>query len=341
MGTRMAPSFACLFMSSLEECMLSTAPCRPLIWWRYIDDIFFIWTSDEDSLLTFINHINSFHSTIKFTSDYSHQQVNFLDVTVRKEHGSLSTDLYTKPTDTHQYLHSSSCHPRHCKSGIAYSQALRLRHICSNNSSFIRHTDALEKHLIARGHSARRIDSNEPSLKNPSSPTDDTPTYETFYVRAAVPPLTSNPTPIQHGTFKCDRTSRCIVCSHHIVESNSITSHSMQLTHKTKGHITCTTTNVIYLISCRVCGIQYVGETKTTLKKRFYGHRSTVNTMKTETPVGEHFNLPNHTINDMSLQGIESLGSRPDLVRISRERLWMQRLRTIQPYGLNIQEGHD
>ncbi|PIK47054.1 putative ATP-dependent RNA helicase DDX1 [Apostichopus japonicus] len=44
-------------------------------------------------------------------------------------------------------------------------------------------------------------------------------------VRAAVP-LTSYPTPIQHGTFKCDRTSRCIVCSHHIVESNSINSHT-------------------------------------------------------------------------------------------------------------------
>ncbi|PIK58362.1 hypothetical protein BSL78_04750 [Apostichopus japonicus] len=101
--------------------------------------------------------------------------------------------------------------------------------------------------------------------EKPSSPTDDHATYETF-LYAAVPPLTSNPTPIQHGTFKCDRTSRCIVCSHHIVESNSITSHSMQLTHKTKGHITCTTTNVIYLISCRVCGIQYVGETKTTLR---------------------------------------------------------------------------
>ncbi|PIK51111.1 hypothetical protein BSL78_11992 [Apostichopus japonicus] len=153
----MDPSYACLFMSSLEECMSSTAPCRSLIWWRYIDDIFFVWTSDEDSLLTFINNINSFHSTINFTSNYSHQQINFLDVTVRKEHGSLSTDLYTKPTDTHQYIHSSSCHPRHGKSGIAYSQALRLRGICSNNSSFIRHTDALEEHLTARGHSARRV----------------------------------------------------------------------------------------------------------------------------------------------------------------------------------------
>ncbi|PIK43913.1 hypothetical protein BSL78_19243 [Apostichopus japonicus] len=118
MGTRMAPSFACLFMSSLEEHMLSTATYRPLIWWRYIDDIFFVWTSDADSLLTFIKHEHSFYSTVKFTSDYSHQQVNFLNVTVCKEHDSLSTDLYKKPTDTHQYLHSSSCHPRHCKSEL-------------------------------------------------------------------------------------------------------------------------------------------------------------------------------------------------------------------------------
>ncbi|PIK60735.1 hypothetical protein BSL78_02299 [Apostichopus japonicus] len=281
---------------------------------------------------------DNMYCTIKFTSDYSHQQVNFLDVTVRKEHGSLSTDLYTKPTDTHQYLHFSSCHHRHCKSGIAYSQALRLRRICSNNTSFMRHTDALEKHLTVRGDSARRqitsnnhnilLTSDRDRLQRPRNLRD-----------LLVPPLTPNPTPVQHGTFKYDRTSRCIICSHLIVDSNSITGHSMQLTHNTKGHITCTTTNVIYLISCRVCGVQY-DETKTTLKKRFYCHRSTVNTMKTETPVGEHFNLPNHTINDMSLQRIESLSSRP-YIRISRERLWMQRLRTIQAHGLSIQEGHD
>ncbi|PIK43981.1 hypothetical protein BSL78_19159 [Apostichopus japonicus] len=39
MGTRMAPSYACLFMSSLEEHMLSTGSLSSLIWWRYIDDI--------------------------------------------------------------------------------------------------------------------------------------------------------------------------------------------------------------------------------------------------------------------------------------------------------------
>ena len=42
MGTRMVPSMACLFIGKLEERMLASAPCRPWIWWRYIDDIFFI-----------------------------------------------------------------------------------------------------------------------------------------------------------------------------------------------------------------------------------------------------------------------------------------------------------
>ena len=41
----------------------------------------------------------------------------------------------------------------------------------------------------------------------------------------------------------------------------------------------------------RIYGIQYIGETKNSLKKRFYGHRSTVKTQKLDTPVGQHFNL--------------------------------------------------
>ena len=46
--------------------------------------------------------------------------------------------------------------------------------------------------------------------------------------------------------------------------------------HKIRGHITCTTSNIIYLIY-RICGIQYIGETKKSLKKRFCGHRSSKN----------------------------------------------------------------
>ena len=154
MGTRMAPSMACLFMGKLEERMLALAPCRPWIWWRYIDDKFFIWTSDEERLTRYIDHMNSFHSTIKFTSEYSTTETHFLDVIIRKEENGLTTDLFVKPTDKHQYLHSTSCHPRHCKTSIAYSQALRLRRICSNDSDFLRHSQVLNTHLVSRGHSS-------------------------------------------------------------------------------------------------------------------------------------------------------------------------------------------
>ena len=395
MGTRMAPSFACLFMGDLEERMLSEAPCRPWIWWRYIDDVFFIWTRDGSSLNAFFDHINSFHRTIKFTWEQSLQQTHFLDVTVRKDLNTLTTDLYSKPTDTHQYLHSSSCHPRHCKTGIAYSQALRLRRICSNESDFRRHTRVLASNLVARGYSSRQVKNSiakvysiprSSALKQkPPGPKDKpkVPLVTSYHpslpplrkitkenhhilhtsdrlaeaipnspvlafrrprnlrdliVRAEVPPLDSSP-PTKFGTFKC--TSKCIVCKTHVKEIDSFNGHSSGTTHTTYGSITCTTSNIIYLISCRVCNIQYVGETKNTLKKRIYGHRSTIKTGKMDTPVGYHFNLPDHSISDMSVLGIESLGHRNNAVRLSREKMWMKRLRTIQPHGLNIQEGND
>ena len=222
MGTRMAPSFACIFMSELEERMLASAPCRPWIWWRYIDDVFFIWTSDENSLGSFTNHINSFHRTIKFTSEVSHHEAHFLDVTIRKEEDTLITDLYSKPTDTHQYLHATSCHPKHCKTGIAYSQALRLRRICSNDSDFSKHAQELKNHLVARGHSSRRVRSAiertralpRSEVLKEKAPSDDTCTNNkvalvtTFH--PSLPPLRRITNDSHHILHTSDRLLRAI-----------------------------------------------------------------------------------------------------------------------------------
>ena len=45
--------------------------------------------------------------------------------------GKISTDLHVKGTDRHQYLHYASSHPNHTKRSIVYSQALRVKRICS------------------------------------------------------------------------------------------------------------------------------------------------------------------------------------------------------------------
>ena len=64
------------------------------------------------------------------------QKVNFLDVEVTLNNDVLSTDLFVKPTVSHQFLDLTSCHPYHCKKGIPYSQTLRLNRIGFDNNSF-------------------------------------------------------------------------------------------------------------------------------------------------------------------------------------------------------------
>ena len=55
----------------------------------------------EDSLITFTNHINFLHRIIKFALESSSREAHFLDGTVCKDVDSITTDLFSKPTDTH------------------------------------------------------------------------------------------------------------------------------------------------------------------------------------------------------------------------------------------------
>ena len=134
MGTRVAPNFANVHMGRFEENFVYKTEWSNyvIIWVRFIDDIFLIWKGDIDSLTEFIDHLNNAAPSIKFTHEISTNSVNFLDTTVLKDRqGNISTDVYQKPTDTHPYLHWTSAHPPHLKQSIPYSQALRLRRICS------------------------------------------------------------------------------------------------------------------------------------------------------------------------------------------------------------------
>ena len=79
MGTRMAPSYANIFMGKLECDLLQQTRQNPTIWWRYIDDTFAVWPHGKQNLEAFFNEINSFHPTIKSIAEWSRQSVTFLD----------------------------------------------------------------------------------------------------------------------------------------------------------------------------------------------------------------------------------------------------------------------
>jgi hypothetical protein len=97
----------------------------------YIDDVFFVCLEGEDKLLQFMLRLNGFHPNLKFTHEYSHNRVTFLDVVVENAGGNFITSLFCEPSDCHQYLHYDSSHAAHVKRSIVYNQCLRINEICS------------------------------------------------------------------------------------------------------------------------------------------------------------------------------------------------------------------
>ena len=139
MGTRVAPTYANLFMAHFEEKYVYTykGNSKPRIWFRFIDDIWGVFLENSTHFQDFVTYLNDVHDSIKFTEEFSSREINFLDVTTFRNGQEILSRLYCKPTDSHSYLEFNSCHPPHNKTSIPYLQFLRIRRNCSNWEDFI------------------------------------------------------------------------------------------------------------------------------------------------------------------------------------------------------------
>ena len=75
----MAVAFSVIFMADLEKRLLTASPFKPLVWKRFIDDIFSLWNIPSKEVSEFVNFANSFHQSIKFTCEMSSERAVFLD----------------------------------------------------------------------------------------------------------------------------------------------------------------------------------------------------------------------------------------------------------------------
>ena len=106
------------------------------------------------------------------------------------------------------------------------------------------------------------------------------------------------------------------------------------------GDWSCNTSNVVNLITCQRCGLQYVGETSQALRKRMNNHRANIKSLKPQF-LYKHFTSDGHRLEDMFVQPIESIVVAPNeqasaySKRLEREEFWIRELKTVYPYGLN------
>ena len=157
MGTKMAPSYANIFMAELEEKLLNNYPTKPLLWKRYIDDILCIWPGPPTELDSFLQYLNKSHPTIKFTYESSTNSVNFLDLTIykgpRHAHSNiLDIKPFFKKTNKFQYLEYSSAHPTGTFASLVKGELTRLLRACSNEKSYEQVSDKILQTFKDRGY---------------------------------------------------------------------------------------------------------------------------------------------------------------------------------------------
>ena len=145
------------------------------------------------SVNRFIPSVNSFHPALKYTWEISETSLAFLDIKVSISGNGLCTSVHYKPTDSHSYLLHSSSHPSHVKNSIPYSQFLRLRRLCSDDSDFSNKSKEMCTFFEKRGypasviqaahHRAQQIDRQSALQTSQKEKNDRIPFTLTFHPR--------------------------------------------------------------------------------------------------------------------------------------------------------------
>jgi len=179
-------------------------------------------------------------------------------------------------------------------------------------------------------------------------------------VRAKLP----DSTPKMRTNHKSScRTINCKYCLR-LDHSGHITSCTTGREYNTRHEVSCKSNNIIYCITCLCCNKQYVGQTKKCLHERFYHHfrsitgpkgkprpRKTkilpnrfISSTKYDNPIERHFKLPNHIgLDSIKIHVLQFISAPSESIpaqalRNEWELLWIHRLKSLSPQGLNISD---
>jgi len=159
------------------------------------------------------------------------------------------------------------------------------------------------------------------------------------------------------GTMRCTPVSAlrtqgqpCKSCDL-MSETSTIKSTVTKRSHKVAGG-DCATTGVIYAAECTHCKLQYVGQTVTTLRKRINGHRSWMKKKKKDDERPDAFKKKDDGALAEHLKQSHGLSTSDEFDRSYKfhvlltvtdpktlnkcEQLWVDRLSTMDPLGLNL-----
>ena len=133
---------------------------------RFLDDILMKWRISLGDFQEFFDVLNDVDEKINFTIE-SGPKIPFLDVHFEiLDNGRITTDIYYKATDTHNYVPFYSFHPRKTLTNIPYSLARRICVIVSEPDRREYRWNELKGYLIAKKYPIGVIESGINRARN-------------------------------------------------------------------------------------------------------------------------------------------------------------------------------
>lgn len=369
MGKKFAPAYADIFMAAWETTALAKCSKKPLQYFRYLDDIWGVWTHSLDDFNQFLDTLNNHNPSIKLKATTDQNSVDFLDTTTFKGPSFSTTNkldikVFFKETDTHALLHKSSFHPKHTFAGLIKSQLLRFHRICTQKEDFLASTKVLFRSLSSRGYSRSFLRQCFKTYlqSKPISVTSALPFVTTYSPSSVllvkniknnlekiitthklklnikiIAAFRKNKNLNDHlvrAKLKPQEISKPKLNTQYFKQIRYVYDSSLQKVFSTATQGNVHTKNCVYLITCKQCNVKYVGETSLAIHVRFTCHKYNIVRQKhTDRHVVAHF--VSHGWDSVQASILQCNPHWSTQQRRRSERDWINKLGTTYPQGLN------
>lgn len=169
MGCVLGPTLANFYMGHLEmlimKILLEQDKEVPIIYCRYIDDIYVVVNSEEE--LEYLRSIFEENSVLNFTYEMeNNKQIKFLACNIIRKEDKIETEVYIKETFDGNYLNYSSICPMRYKTGIIKTLLHRASLISSSWIIFNNEVNRLKQILVNNGYPLFVIDKQVNNFMN-------------------------------------------------------------------------------------------------------------------------------------------------------------------------------
>lgn len=289
MGSPVSVSAANLVMEDVEERALSTFDTSLPFWKRYVDDT--CTAVPADKVESLLQHLNGIEDSIQFTVEVeSNGQIPFLDVLLTHEaDGSISTNVYRKPTHTDRYLDFESHHPISHKRSVISTLLSRA----DKNSSTATSRKSEEEHVASalkhNGYPVALINQESTRRHRGPKPQKDTEWKSSIvipYVRGVSEAVRRTLAQLKvRVCYKPHRTLR------QLLSNPKDTIPDLQKS------------GVVYQIPCASCSASYIGQSGRRLEQRIKEHKRAVATADLKSSaLAEHAWSNEHTVDWRSVK---------------------------------------